>query len=189
MQINSSINFIKNKIETYGLQRSNRFEVSISRNGQEITTNIPVFSAKFPNKSIGVIGDFTSGPNIGRNVPVNFDFDKTSSLLITMAIDGKWSNYKAINQWVESIVNDGSKLNGSGSGFSSNRYTYVNNYTDILGIVTLVALNLQDKVSSTFIFSEAYPIGIFPLEFGEAEKNAVMFATVEFNFRTYTFIS
>jgi hypothetical protein len=187
MQINSSISYIKNKVETYGLQRSNRFEVSITRNGDPVADSIPIFGAKFPNKSVGVIGDFTSGPNIGRNVPVNFDFDKTSSLLLTMAIDAKWTNFKAINDWVESIVNDGSKLNGSGTGFSNNRYTYVNNYTDILGQVIVVSLDMQDRISSTFIFSEAYPIGIFPLDFGEAEKNAVMFATVEFNFRTYTF--
>lgn len=187
MQINSSISYIKNKVETYGLQRTNRFEVSITRNGDTVADSIPIFGAQFPNKSVGVIGDYTTGPNIGRNVPVNFDFDKTSSLLLTMAIDAKWSNYNAINNWVESIFNDGSKLNGSGTGFSNNRYTYVNNYTDILGQVILATLNLQDKISSTFIFSEAYPIGIFPLQFGEAEKNAVMFATVEFNFRTYTF--
>ncbi len=106
---------------------------------------------------------------------------------MTMAIDAKWTNYKAINDWVEDIVNDGSKLNGSGTGFAGNRYTYVNDYTSILGQVIVATLNLQDKISSTFIFSEAYPIGIFPLQFGETEKNAVMFATVEFNFRTYTF--
>jgi len=187
MQINSSINYIKNKVETYGLQRSNRFEVSITRNGQEVANSIPMFSVQFPNKSVGVIGDFTTGPNIGRNVPINFDYDKTSSLLMTMAIDAKWTNYKAINDWVEDIVNDGSKLNGSGTGFAGNRYTYVNDYTSILGQVIVATLNLQDKISSTFIFSEAYPIGIFPLQFGETEKNAVMFATVEFNFRTYTF--
>ncbi len=157
MQINSSINYIKNKVETYGLQRSNRFEVSITRNGQEVANSIPIFSVQFPNKSVGVIGDFTTGPNIGRNVPINFDYDKTSSLLMTMAIDAKWTNYKAINDWVEDIVNDDIEINISQEIkpylFNLKSHFTVYETNSFLYPISLIVNSAHDCIKSAIFFA------------------------------------
>jgi hypothetical protein len=179
----NSITDIKNLIDSAGgIQRSNRFNVIL--NTPDGINTIPALKVAFGGRQLDTIADKLPGPGFGRNIPFTQNYSNygsnSSNLLITFPIEQNWNTYKLLENWMKVIVNDGS-IPGSGYGVS-----FARPYDDWIreGFVRVECLDMNGTIKSTFIFREAFPIKLQPIEL-RADIGDFASFEVFYSFRNY----
>lgn len=177
----NSISYIKQIInQAGGVQRINRFNVTVDTpNG---INTIPAYKVTFGGRQIDTITDFMSGPGNGRNIPINQNYGpgKEANLLITFPIEQDWNTYKKMENWMNTLVNDGSLPQYYGPSFARPYNSYARP-----GLVVVECLNMNGATKATFTFSEAYPVKIYPIEMNAEITDKFLTFDIGFLFRNY----
>lgn len=178
--MSNAITYLKNLIDSAGgLQRLNRFNVII--NAPDGTNTIPSTKISFGGRQIDTIADKLPGPGFGRNIPMTQNYSSygsnSSNLVITFPIEQNWKTYKLIEDWMNTLVEDGS---------ITNSVSFARPYDDWArpGFVRVECLNMNGSIKSVFLFSEAFPIKIQPIQLRSDVGNFAEFE-VFFTFKNY----
>jgi hypothetical protein len=168
--------------EHNGLQAKTKYSVEYSTKcPNEITSegDIPAIYLNFGSRGVELIPDRTTGPGLGRNIPVNPTFESDSGLMIRFTIQQDWTNYGKLNTWIENLTPKG----GADDTVTSARY-----YDDCAknGQVLVHALTYNGLKACTFTFKEAFPAKILPLELNSEPNSGNLTFDVIFNFREYS---
>ncbi len=181
--MSNSINDLKNLIDSAGgVQRLNRFNVVL--NTPDGTNTIPAIRVQFGGRQLDTLADKLPGPGYGRNVPFTQNYSSygsnSSNLVIRFPIEQNWKTYKLLERWMNTIVQDGS-IPGPNYGVS-----FARPYDDWIraGFVRVECLNMNGVVKTSFIFREAFPIKMQPIELSAEDGNFATF-DVFYNFRNY----
>ena len=154
-----------------GFQRTNRFEVSFSRQEKTFWAS----QCQIPQQYVVYYPDTMapSGPQI--HIPVKREYDER--FLIDFIVESDWAVRKYFENWYDSIF---SSVTGNRSGTVSARSTPAN-----LSDITVKALNENGSVNATFTLFEAYPKLLLPSQFSNDLPNQYLTLSVDFNYRYY----
>jgi hypothetical protein len=180
----NSIDHIKTLIDQAGgLQRSNRYNVVFYSPASDANNTIPAQKILFGGREIVAVSDKLPGPDIGRMIPAGIGYGKDdASLLITFPVEQNWNTYKIIENWMNTLVNDGSNPDF----FYGPTFARPYDEWARFGTVWIECLDMNGDIKSTFIFREAYPIKIQPITMQADISNQFLTFDVLFNFRTYS---
>jgi len=181
--MSNSINDLKNLVDAAGgIQRLNRFNVIL--NTPDGTNTIPAVKVMFGGRQLDTIADKLPGPGYGRNIPFTQNYSSygsnSSNLVIRFPIEQNWNTYKRLENYMRVIVEDGS-IPGSNYGVS-----FARPYDDWVrdGFVKVECLNMNGSIKAAFIFREAFPIKLQPIELS-ADSGEFATFDVFYNFRNY----
>ena len=165
-----------------GLQAKTKYSVEYSTEcPNEITSvgDIPAIYLNFGSRGVELIPDRTTGPGLGRNIPVNPTFESDTGLLIRFTIQQDWENYGKLNTWIENLTPKGGV---------NETVTTASYYDDCAkkGEVLVHALTYNGLKACTFTFKEAFPVKILPLELNSEPNSGNLTFDVIFNFREYS---
>lgn len=169
--------------ENNGLQSKTKYSVeySTSCNGEDITSeeDIPATYLNFGSRGLELLPDRTTGPDIGRNIPINPTFENKSGLLIRFVAQQNWKNYAKLNKWIENLTPKG----GVSDGIVTASF-----YDECAknGQVKVHALTYNGIKACTFTFEEAFPVRLLPFELTSEPNSGNLTFDVIFNFRQYT---
>lgn len=183
-----TIQDLKNKVSSAGgLQRSNRYYIEINgpvapfdtiTDASSTPTQYIAETVLFPNITMTLQADGLAGPGLGRQVPRG-KFYK-DGLLITFPVFQNWNLVKGLENWLEKMYY---QVGGDG--------TWVTEYYNSNNLNTcqlkVISLDMKGNKTATYVFKEAYPIEIAPLQFSALETNNYLKIMVRFYFRDYNF--
>jgi len=180
----NSIEHIKTLIEAAGgLQRINRYNVTYYSPASDVNNSIPAHKIVFGGREIFTLADTLPGPDKGRMIPVGIGYGKEeATLLVTFPVEQNWNTYKQIEDWMNTMVNDGSNPDFF-YGFSFGRP--YDEYAR-LGTMWVECLDMNGNIIKTFTFREAFPVKLTPLQMQADISNQFLTFDVLFNFRTYS---
>ena len=188
MAIDLSISNLKNKITSSGgLQRSNRFLVTIRNNSYFDLPNDSVDSTPrkyiaenvlFPNISMTTQADGLAGPGLGRTVVRGLSYKE--GVIITFPVFGDLIFLEKINSWMKSLYKQNPVV----------PFVWISEYHTTYATGSELVINLLDlngNERGTYIFNEVYPVEISPIQLTSNTNNEYLKVIVRFAFRDYTF--
>jgi hypothetical protein len=188
MAIDLSISNLKNKITSSGgLQRSNRFLVTIRNNSYFDLPNDNVDSTPrkyiaenvlFPNISMTTQADGLAGPGLGRTVVRGLSYKE--GVIITFPVFGDLIFLEKINSWMKSLYRQNTTTPLVWISEYHTRYA-----TGSELVINLLDLNGNER--GTYTFNEVYPVEISPIQLTSNTNNEYLKVIVRFAFRDYTF--
>ncbi len=199
-----SINDIITKIaELNGLQKKSRYNIQFKMNGDcafgsselsiseedfqgtdGVSTFLGPISVIMSGRTVELIADQTTGPGLGRLIPINPSFESRTGLLMKFPIDGNWKLYTLLDKWIRILANDGF---GDFGGSFENNLTSANFYNECArnGAIIIQPLSYNGFPNKTITFYEAFPVQIQPLEFNSAPTQEILTFDVTFSYRQY----
>jgi hypothetical protein len=188
MAIDLSISNLKNKITSSGgLQRSNRFLVTIRNNSYFDLPNDSVDSTPrkyiaenvlFPNISMTTQADGLAGPGLGRTVVRGLSYKE--GVIITFPVFGDLIFLEKINSWMKSLYRQN----------TAQPFVWISEYHTKYATGSELVINLLDlngNERGTYTFNEVYPVEISPIQLTSNTNNEYLKVIVRFAFRDYTF--
>jgi hypothetical protein len=141
-------------------------------------------SVVMSGRTVELIADQTTGPGLGRLIPINPSFESRTGLLMKFPIDGNWKLYTLLDKWIRILANDGF---GDFSGSFENNLTSANFYNECArnGAIIIQPLSYNGSPNKTITFYEAFPVQIQPLEFNSAPTQEILTFDVTFSYRQY----
>lgn len=181
---NSSINTLITKFQTLsGFQRSNRFEITITPpGGIADASQIKNFifhasSVQIPSQVINYYPYSISPGGPMLDIPMKREYDER--FIIDFIVDKTWKCRTFFDQWMEWIFK--SHIN---NGYKTSSMT--NYYDDIVGTVTIAALDTNDNVNKQIRLEKAWPSTILPTQMMHDNPNDYLTLSVDMNYRYYT---
>ena len=188
MAIDLSISNLKNKITSSGgLQRSNRFLVTIRNNSYFNLPNDNVDSTPrkyiaenvlFPNISMTTQADGLAGPGLGRTVVRGLSYKE--GVIITFPVFGDLIFLEKINSWMKRLYRQN----------TTTPLVWISEYHTTYATASELVINLLDlngNERGTYTFNEVYPVEISPIQLTSNTNNEYLKVIVRFAFRDYTF--
>jgi hypothetical protein len=167
-----------------GIQRSNRFSVSISGLPADFPQITPddfkVESVAMAARSIDSIADNLAGYGSGRSVPRSQRF--IPGVLLNFPVTNDSFIIDFFNTWFNKIYSGG-RITGNLQAPFQLQY-----YNDIVYNCQLKVklLDLNGEVNKIYTFYEVYPIENIPVELNMSEPNKIMTYQVLLNYREFT---
>lgn len=180
---NSIIN-IKNFFDRHkGLQRTNRFSMSLSLPEslpQVLNEDLYPLAVTIGSRAIDGIADNLAGYGLGRTVPRSQKFPQ--GVLLTFAITNDNFIPDFFNNWFNAIYSGGRQKGYYGAPFTLQYY-------DKIILDAEMDINLLDpngNINRTYTFYEIYPLENLPLTLDMMESNKYLTYQVLMNFRDFT---
>ena len=201
-----SINDIITKIaDLNGLQKKSKYNIQFMLNGEcefgdsglsislddfqgkgGASTFLGPISVVMSGRTVELIADQTTGPGLGRLIPINPSFESRTGLLMKFPIDNNWKLYTLLNKWIRILANDGFDAGEDPEGFTNN-LTSANYYDNCArrGAIIIQPLSYNGSPNKTITFYEAFPVQIQALEFNSAPTQEILTFDVTFSYRQY----
>jgi hypothetical protein len=183
---NSIIN-IKDFFDRHkGLQRSNRFSMSLSLPEtlpQISNDDLQPLAVTIGSRAIDGIADNLAGYGLGRTVPRSQKFPQ--GVLLTFAVTNDNFITDFFDTWFNTIYSGGRQKGYYGAPFQ------LSYYDDIIldASMNINLLDLNGNINRTFTFYEIYPIETLPIVLDMIDANKYSTYQVLINFRDFTFTS
>lgn len=113
-----------------------------------------------------------------RKIPVQHEFDE---ITMSFVVYQDWAERKFLEGWMDNIINK--------HEYNEEHYEYSNIYFDYVGKIYISTLSHQDqnKITSTFLLDEAYPLSLLPISLSSENTGYVTFVAT-FAYRKYYFL-
>lgn len=161
-----------------GLQRPNRYSVTITRPNQE-PVNFLCSMAQVPSRLIRAFSDYM-GVASPLGIPFRSEFQNN---LFEFTTEDSWISRKYFEEWQSSMFVDGN------NNFSSSIINRANYFDEFAGKITIEAFSIQNSKFPNAIIDmyECFPIEIVPSKFEGAELNTPLKYMVNMFYSRYVY--
>lgn len=182
--------FKQNVVARVGLSRPSRYYVAFWDTGLSFGGDSPQMeqyidniedlyqpeTVILPSRSLAAIQEHFHGP--AHNVPCGRVFD--SSLVMTFPLSEGSRERSFFEAWMDSLVDSELNIaNGSNAGRG-------NIYNNNLTVFTMSGSSV-DQYTAAYVFTDCYPISIFPVNYGFNMVNDYARLQVQFEYRDYKY--
>ena len=164
-----------------GFQRSNKFEVTITKGGR-VAGPFWASQSQIPSQTLVYFPETfsPSGPPI--TIPIKREYDER--FLIDFIVDQDWNVRTFFENWYNSMFS----VISPGLGGPKSNSVVARNTGGNLATIAIKALDYQGNVKKTFNLYEAYPKLLLPGQFSHDIPNQYLTLSVDFNYRYYRIV-
>jgi len=164
-----------------GFQRSNKFEVTITK-GSAVAGPFWASQSQIPAQTLVFFPETfsPSGPLI--SIPVKREYD--DRFLIDFIVDQDWNVRTYFENWYNTMFTP----LAPGLYAAKSNSVVERNSSNNLATIAIKALDYDGNVKKTFNLYEAYPKLLLPSQFSNDIPNQYLTLTVDFNYRYYRIV-